>query len=85
VTRSREKVYNMNTERKPILKRIQMDLPEKSLARLQYLKEKTEASSYADVMKNALRLYDLLISEAEQGNTFQVLTKDGVTKEYIIF
>ena len=75
----------MNIEKKLPLKRIQMDLPEKSLQRLQELKEKTEASSYADVMKSALRLYDALIREAEQGNTFQVRTKTGEVKEYVIF
>lgn len=67
------------------LKRIQMDLPEKSLARLQELKEKTEAVSYAEVMKNALRIYDALISEAEAGNTFQVRTPSGEVKEYVLF
>lgn len=67
------------------MKRIQMDLPERSLARLQALKELTEAASYAEVMKNALRLYDALIKEAEQGNTFQVRTSSGEIKEYVLF
>lgn len=67
------------------VKRIQMDLPEKSLARLQELKSKTEASSYAEVIKNALRLYDAVIAESEAGNSFMVRTPAGEVKEYVVF
>lgn len=67
------------------LKRIQFDLPEKSLARLQELKAKTEAASYAEVVKNALRLYEALIEEAESGNTFLVRSADGSTRQYVVF
>lgn len=66
-------------------KRVQLDLPERSLARLQALKAKTEASSYADVIKNALRLYEAVIAETEAGNSFMVKKPDGQTKEYLIF
>ena len=41
--------------------RVQMELPEKSMQRLSILKDKTEASSYAEVLKNALRLYESII------------------------
>jgi hypothetical protein len=68
-----------------VAKRVQLDLPEKSLQRLQDLKTKTEAASYAEVIKNALRLYDAVITEAEAGNTFMVRNADGQTKEYVIF
>lgn len=66
-------------------KRVQMDMPERSLARLQELKLKTEASSYAEVIKNSLRLYEALIAEAEQGSTFLVKTKEGTLKEFLVF
>ena len=62
-----------------------MDLPERSVARLQGLKEKTEAVSYAEVLKNALRLYESLIDEDEAGNVFFVRTPTGETKQYVIF
>jgi hypothetical protein len=58
-------------------RRVQMDLPEPSLVRLQALKEKTEASSYAEVMKNALRLYEDIIAQTENGNEFMLKKKDG--------
>jgi len=67
------------------IKRVQLDLPEKALARLQDLKVKTEASSYAEVIKNALRLYEAVIAEAEQGNSFLVRERSGATKEYVVF
>lgn len=56
-------------------KRVQMDLPPKSVERLKRLQELTEAASYAEVMRNALRLYEALIIEAENGN--EVLIKRG--------
>ncbi len=66
-------------------KRVQLDLPEKALLRLQALRTKTEASSYAEVIKNALRLYEAVISESERGNTFLVREPSGQTKEYVVF
>ena len=68
-----------------VVKRVQLDLPEKSLGRLQDLKVKTEATSYAEVMKNALRLYEAIIEETDAGSTFLVRTSKGEMKEYVIF
>lgn len=65
--------------------RVQLDLPEKSLARLTGLKEKTEATSYTEVVKNALRLYEAVVDEASAGNTFFVRNADGGIREYIVF
>lgn len=66
-------------------KRVQFDLPEKSLMRLQELKAKTEATSYTEVVKNALRLYEALIAENEAGNSFLVKAPSGQLKEYVVF
>ena len=65
--------------------RVQLELPQKSMSRLTELKEKTEAWSYAEVIKNALRLYEALIEEAEAGNRFQIKSSEGDTKEYVVF
>lgn len=65
--------------------RVQMELPEKSMQRLSDLKDKTEASSYAEVLKNALRLYESLIDEIEAGKTLFVKDKEGNVSEYKIF
>jgi len=58
-----------------VSKRIQMDMPPRSVERLKRLQEVTEAASYAEVMKNALRLYEALIEEVEAGN--EVMVKRG--------
>lgn len=56
-------------------KRIQMDMPGKSVARLKELQQMTEAASYAEVVRNSLRLYEALIKEIEQGG--EILVKNG--------
>jgi IS1 family transposase len=65
--------------------RVQMELTEKSLQRLKNLKEKTEASSYAEVTKNAYRLYERLIEISEEGITFCLKDKEGNIRELEIF
>ena len=67
------------------LKRVQLDLPERSMARLQELRSKTEATSYAEVVKNALRLYEAIVQETEAGKKFLVQAPGGDTIEYKIF
>ena len=52
-----------------------MDMPPKSVERLKRLQEITEASSYAEVVRNALRLYEALIAEVEDGN--EIMVKRG--------
>ena len=59
--------------------RVQLELPETSMQRLRTLREKTEAASYAEVIKNALRLYEALINETEEGH--QVFVKDREGRE----
>lgn len=65
--------------------RVQIDLPEKSMSRLSELKAETEASSYGEVIKNALRLYEAVIGEAKAGNQFLVRDRKGNVREYVIF
>lgn len=67
------------------VKRVQLDLPERSLNRLQDLKTKTEATSYAEVIKNALRLYEAVIDEVDAGSSFLVRNTEGEMKEYVVF
>lgn len=59
------------------VKRVQIDMPAKSFERLRSLMVTTEAGSYAEVMKNALRLYEGLINEIEAGHTILVRTGEG--------
>ncbi len=65
--------------------RVQLDFAPRSLERLNMLKVKTEASSYAEVVKNALRLYEALIEESENGKQFLTRDKDGVVSPLRLF
>ena len=38
--------------------RVQLEMPPQAMVRLQKLKERTEAASYAEVIRNALRLFE---------------------------
>ena len=55
------------------------------MERLNALKLKTEAASYAEVVKNALRLYEALIEETESGKQFLVRDRDGTLSPYRLF
>lgn len=46
------------------------------------MREKTEAASYAEVVKNSLRLYEALIKAAEGGNQVCIKDKDGAEISY---
>ena len=65
--------------------RVQFDLAPRSMDRLNVLKVKTEAASYAEVVKNALRLYEALIEETENGKQFFVRGEDGNLAPYRLF
>ena len=65
--------------------RVQMELPEASIERLKLLKDKTEAASYAEVTKNAYRLYERIIDLSESGYTLCLKDKSGNIKELELF
>jgi hypothetical protein len=65
--------------------RVQIELPPASMERLKALKDKTEASSYAEVTKHAFKLYERMIELAESGSVFLIRDKQGNTKELEIF
>ena len=61
--------------------RLQIELPQASMDRLRTLKEKTEAVSYAEVVRDAFKLYELMIEYAESGSAILVRDKDGNVRE----
>ena len=63
-------------------KRLSLVLPERSAQRLSTVVEKTEAKGYTDVMRNALRLYEAIVEETEQGNETWIRDRDGQIKSY---
>lgn len=65
--------------------RVQFDLAPRSMDRLNVLKLKTEATSYAEVVKNALRLYEALVEETENGKQFFVRDENGNMSPYRLF
>jgi hypothetical protein len=65
--------------------RVQFDLPARSMSLLTELKEKTDAASYAEVFKNALKLYDGLVTEVERGGEFLLRSPDGTVSTFRMF
>ena len=65
--------------------RVQLEMPPQAMERLTRLKEKTEAASYAEVIRNALRVFEALSEEHEKGNEFLLKRNDGQTVAYRIF
>src|SRR6516165_676180 len=65
--------------------RVQLEMPPQAMERLQRLKEKTEAASYAEVIRNALRVFEALVLEHESGSEFSLKRKSGETVSYRIF
>jgi hypothetical protein len=65
-------------------KKVQLDLSESSMDRLRRLKEKMEGS-YADVIRNALKLLETVIKDHDDGSKFLVQDKDGNTRELLLF
>ena len=70
----------------PISKnRVQFDLPPRAMALLTEPKSKTDAATYAEVFKNAMKLYDGIISQIERGSEFLIRDKDGKVSEFRMF
>lgn len=65
--------------------RVQLEMPPQAMERLQRLKEKTEAASYAEVIRNALRVFEALVQEHEAGAEFSLKRPNGETVSYRIF
>ena len=65
--------------------RVQLEMPPQAMVRLQKLKDRSEAASYAEVIRNALRLYEALVEEHEKGSEFTLKRANGETVQYKIF
>ncbi len=66
-------------------KRVQMDLSQNSFDRLNRVKDMSEAASYTEVMKDALRLYEYVLEQDQEGSKFLVKTANGEISEIKIF
>jgi len=65
--------------------RVQLEMPPQAMERLQRLKEHTEAASYAEVIRNALRVFEALMEEHEKGAEFMLKRAGGEMVAYKIF
>jgi hypothetical protein len=65
--------------------RVQLEMPPQAMERLQKLKDRTEAASYAEVIRNALRLFEALVEEHAKGSEFSLKRADGEIVQYKIF
>jgi hypothetical protein len=65
--------------------RVQLEMPPQAMERLQKMKDRTEAASYAEVIRNALRLFEALVDEHEKGAEFSLKRPDGEIVQYKIF
>jgi hypothetical protein len=84
---TKDEAKDQTQEKAKVLRknRVQLDFPPRAMERLNTLKAKTEASSYAEVVKNALRLYEALIEEEESGKQFLTRDKNGVVSPFRLF
>lgn len=65
--------------------RVQLDLTPRAMRLLNELKEKTDAVSNAEVIREALKLYDGLITEVERGSDFLIRDKEGNLSTFKMF
>jgi hypothetical protein len=65
--------------------RVQIDLAPQSFDRLKRLKDITEASSYTDVLKDALRLYEFIIENDQKGATLKIVDESGRESDLKVF
>lgn len=62
-------------------KRVNIALPERTLSRLESLKDTTDAASITEVMKNAIMTYESLAKHLSNGVTFSATKPSGETFE----
>jgi hypothetical protein len=61
------------------LKRLQIDLSEKAFARLEWLREETDAMSFTEVIRDALELREAVVKLMHEGK--DIIAEDIETKE----
>ena len=57
--------------------RVQMNMTDTDIKRLNKLKKRTEATSYSEVTKAAYKVYEKIIDLADQGKTVCIKDKKG--------
>jgi hypothetical protein len=65
--------------------RLNLVIPQRTADRLEQLREKTEATSNVEVVKNALRLYEALIGDVADGKEIMSRDSAGNLTSYKLF
>ena len=60
--------------------RLQLDFTAEAFERLMRIRRRSEAATNAEVVRNALRLYDWLLEQRSKGTSFQTV-ENGTIKE----
>ena len=69
----------MNITRTSTKQRVQFDFSSEALQRLEDLKELTDAYTKAEVVRNALKIYEWLVTQIDSESTIEVQDKEGKT------
>ncbi len=65
--------------------RVTIDLNEAAYRRLEFLEETLDVSSKADVIRDALKLYDFCIGKVKAGGSVQVTLNGETTPSTLVF
>jgi len=69
----------MNSTQTTTKQRVQFDFSPEALKRLEDLKEHTDASTKAEVVRNALKLYEWFVNQVDPEFVIEVKDKEGNT------
>jgi hypothetical protein len=67
----------MNTTQETAKQRVQFDFSTEAIQRLETLKELTDASTKAEVVRNALKIYEWFVTEVDLEDTIEIQNKEG--------
>lgn len=67
----------MNNTQTNTKQRVQFDFSPEALQRLEDLKERTDATTKAEVVRNALKLYEWFVTQVNPESTIEIQDKDS--------
>ncbi len=67
----------MNTTKTTAKQRVQFDFSPEALKRLETMQERLDAATKAEVVRNALKLYEWFTTQIDQDSTVEIQDKDG--------
>ena len=67
-----------------VLKRLQLKMTEKGFQRIETLKSKTEALTAADVVRDALRVYEAPVEAVSQGKLVVLESAEDPTRREVV-